>query len=241
MLVERVRELLRRGARSEAIVCLTFNTAAAKELQERLTAAGVGEVEARTFHSLGFHILRTANALPRETKPWSPSLGQWRKLAFDAKRSVGEDGYWLEPPDAKSAISNIKLGKMMTAQQYAQTLDERSDACEHTVAALYSAYEELQRESGRRIDFDDMILRAVQRLREDASVRGRWQSAYQYVLVDEYQDIEPAQELLVRLVAAPQDQLFCVGDEDQTLYAFRRASVERIILLDKLSSEAHAR
>jgi superfamily I DNA/RNA helicase len=70
--------------------------------------------------------------------------------------------------------------------------------------------------------------------REDSSVRGRWQSAYQYVPVDEYQDIEPAQELLVRLVAAPHDQLFCVGDEDQTLYAFRRASVERIILLDKL-------
>jgi ATP-dependent DNA helicase UvrD/PcrA len=234
VLVERVRELLRRGARPEAIVCLTFNTAAAKELQERLTVAGVGEVNARTFHSLGFHILRAANALPRDAKPWSPTLGQWRKLAFDAKRLVGEDGYWLEPPDAKNAISNIKLGKMMSAQQYAQTLDEKSDARERTVAALYTAYEQLQRESGRRIDFDDMILRAVQRLRGDPSVRDRWQSAYQYVLVDEYQDIEPAQELLVRLVVAPQDQLFCVGDEDQTLYAFRRASVERIILLDKI-------
>ncbi len=234
VLVERVRELLRRGARAEAIVCLTFNTAAANELQERLTGAGVGEVKARTFHSLGFQILRAANSLPRDTKPWSPSLGEWRRLAFLAKSAVGEDGHWLDPPEAQSAVSNIKLGGLMTAQQYAQTLDERSDARERTVAALYSAYEELQREKGRRIDFDDMILRAVQRLREDSSVRGRWQSAYQYVLVDEYQDIEPAQELLVRLVAAPQDQLFCVGDEDQTLYAFRRASVERIVLLDKL-------
>ncbi len=214
VLVERVRELLRRGARAEAIVCLTFNAAAANELQERLAAAGVGEVEARTFHSLGFQILRAANALPRNAKPWSPSLGQWRRLAFLAKNAVGEDGHWLDPPEAQSAVSDIKLGRMMTAQQYAQTLDERSDARERTVAVLYGAYEESQRENGRRIDFDDMILRAVQRLREDASVRGRWQSAYQYVLVDEYQDIEPAQELLVRLVAAPHDQLFCVGDED---------------------------
>ncbi len=234
VLVERVRELLRRGARAEAIVCLTFNTAAANELQERLAAAGVGEVKARTFHSLGLQILRAANALPRNAELWSPSLGQWRRLAFLAKSAVGEDGHWLDPPEAQSAVSDIKLGMMMTAQQYAQTLDERSDARERTVAALYSAYEESQRENGRRIDFDDMILRAVQRLRENSSVRGRWQSAYQYVLVDEYQDIEPAQELLVRLVAGPQDQLFCVGDEDQTLYAFRRASVERIILLDKL-------
>ncbi len=234
VLVERVRELLRRGAQAEAVVCLTFNAAAAGELQERLTAAGVGEVKARTFHSLGLHILRAANALPRDTKPWSPSLGEWRRLAFLAKSRVGEDGHWLDPPEAQGAVSNIKLGRMMTAQEYAQTLDESSDARERTVAELYRFYEDLQRERGRRIDFDDMILRAVRRLREDPSVRGRWQSVYQYVLVDEYQDIEPAQELLVRLVAAPQDQLFCVGDEDQTLYAFRRASVERIILLDKL-------
>ncbi len=164
------------SARLEAIVCLTFNTAAASELQERLTAAGVGKVNARTFHSIGLQILRAASALPGETKPWSPSLGQWRRLAFLAKSAVGEDGHWLDPPEAKSAVSNIKLGRMMTAQQYAQTLDERSDARERTVAALYSAYEESQRENGRRLDFDDMILRAVQRLREDSSVRGRWQS-----------------------------------------------------------------
>ena len=161
-------------------------------------------------------------------------MGQWRKLAFDAKQAAGENGHWLEPAEAKSALSNIKLGMLMTAAQYQQTLNEDSDARERTVAALYSGYEDLQRASGRRIDFDDMILQAVLRLREDADMRSRWQSTYQYILVDEYQDIEPAQELLVRLIAAPQDQLFCVGDEDQTLYAFRRASVRRIILLDAL-------
>ncbi len=81
-------------------------------------------------------------------------------------------------------------------------------------------------------DFDDLVLVAVRALREDAELRRRWQSRFWQVLVDEYQDIEPAQELLVRTLAAPQDGFFCVGDEDQTLYGWRRASVRRIIHLD---------
>jgi superfamily I DNA/RNA helicase len=62
-----------------------------------------------------------------------------------------------------------------------------------------------------------MIVLAVRLLRTDRRARQRWQSAFQHVLVDEYQDIEPAQELLVRMLAAPHDDLFVVGDEDQTL------------------------
>jgi DNA helicase-2/ATP-dependent DNA helicase PcrA len=83
------------------------------------------------------------------------------------------------------------------------------------------------------MDFDDLILWSLQMLRDQPRVRERWQGQWEFLLVDEYQDIEPAQELLVRILAAPHDQLFCVGDEDQTLYAFRRASVGRIICLDE--------
>ena len=73
---------------------------------------------------------------------------------------------------------------------------------------------------------------AVRALRTDDGLRARWQGRFDHVLVDEYQDIEPAQELLVRILAAPQDGFFCVGDEDQTLYGWRRASVHRMIGLD---------
>ena len=68
--------------------------------------------------------------------------------------------------------------------------------------------------------------------RRDEELRETFQSKFTHFLVDEYQDIEPAQELVVRMLAAPHDQLFCVGDEDQTLYAFRRASVERMLCFD---------
>jgi DNA helicase-2/ATP-dependent DNA helicase PcrA len=98
---------------------------------------------------------------------------------------------------------------------------------------IYHGYLRLQR-AKRRMDFNEVLMRAVLLLREQPEVRLCWQRRYQHVLVDEYQDIEPTQELLVRLVAAPHDELFCVGDEDQTIYAWRRASVQRMICLDEL-------
>lgn len=233
VLVERVRELRRRGVPAERIACVTFNRAAAEELKERLFGAGVGDVGAVTFHGLGYRLLVEARAVPAKPQIGAPTLGQWRMLAMAAKKQAGEDGVWLDPARARGALSNIKLGLLMTAEQYADSVGEAGDGEARTMAALYQAHDALQRER-KQVDFDDLILKAVMLLREDAQVRATWQARLHYLLIDEYQDIEPAQELLVRLIAAPHDELFCVGDEDQTLYAFRRASVERIICLDGL-------
>jgi superfamily I DNA/RNA helicase len=227
VLVERVRELRRRGVPAGAIACVTFNRAAKTELGERLVAGGVGDVRALTFHGLGVMILKRAK-IARE-HIGEPTLGQWRRLAALAKRAAGDDGVWLDPGHAKACLSDIKLGLLMNAAEYAASVDGGAQA----MAALYAAYEELQREEDG-MDFDDLILGSLQLLRDDRRQRERWKQQWECLLVDEYQDIEPAQELLLRILAAPHDQLFCVGDEDQTLYAFRRASVERIICLDML-------
>jgi DNA helicase-2/ATP-dependent DNA helicase PcrA len=234
VLVERVRELRRRGVPADAIACVTFNRAAKEELGARLQNDGVGTVEALTFHGLGRRILIDGGKLSQTTEIKGPTLSQWRRLASIAKGKV-EDGVWLKPSEAAERLSQIKLGLLLTAAEYAASIagKEDPDPEEKTMAELYSAYEDMQREQGC-VDFDDLILKAVLVLRSNEQVRGQWQAKYQHLLVDEYQDIEPAQELIVRIVAAPHDQLFCVGDEDQTLYAFRRASVERIICLDGL-------
>jgi superfamily I DNA/RNA helicase len=232
VLVERVRELRRSGVPASAIACLTFNRAAKKEMEDRLRKNKVGNVEAYTFHGLGRRILVDAGVLRKDMDINGPSLAQWRRLAAIARRKA-EDGVWIEPSEAAERLSQIKLGLLQTPAQYAETAAASEDPEQLTMAALYETYEEMQREQDR-IDFDDLVLKAVLLLREDEQVRGQWQNRFQQLLVDEYQDIEPAQELIVRIVGAPHDQLFCVGDEDQTLYAFRRASVERIINLDRL-------
>jgi hypothetical protein len=233
VLIERVRELRRRGVPEQAIFCLTFNRKARIELRERLLESGVGDAGAYTFHGFAWWVLFEARRLSRETRIGAVSLGQLRGFLGAARRAAAEHGVWIEPAEAQRRLSDIKLRLLLRPAEYAATIADDPDPVLHTMAALYSIYQETLRKQNRA-DFDDLILDAIRLLREDPGVRESWQTRCQHVLVDEYQDIEPAQELLVRLVAAPHDQLFCVGDEDQTLYAFRRASVERIICLDAL-------
>jgi len=229
VLIERVRELCRRGVPAETIVCLTFNRKAKLELLERLKRQGVGGASALTFNGLGYRILREAGD---RRKIGDPTLSQWRRLAALAKNAAGEDGVFLQPSEAQKHLSDIKLRSLLSPEEYAATITADSDGLSRTLAALYEGYELQQREDGR-MDLDDQILLSLRLLGADPQARRQWQQRWECLLVDEYQDIEPAQELLVRILAAPDDQLFCVGDEDQTLYAFRRASVQRIICLDE--------
>jgi len=227
VLIERVRELLRRGVPAQRILCTTFNRAASVELQQRLAAAGVTSVQARTFHSLGRSILEEERMLRRNgVTGRALSLAQWNRLCAQA---ASRGGTRLEARDARDAVSDIKLGMLCTPDEFKARRHERRDG--DTLLAIYEAYERHLRE--RQInDFDDLIVLAVRALRDDADLRERWQARFDQVLVDEYQDIEPAQEILVRTLAAPGDGYFCCGDEDQTLYGWRRASVRRMVDLD---------
>jgi len=224
VIVARVQELLSRGVPANRILCTTFNTAAVEELATRLSTEGVQGLTVKSFHGVGRMVLKEQGLLRPELR--TATYAQWRRLAKKAMDDVR--GEWIDAPDAKEAISDIKLGQMLLpdeALRRARTTEQR------TVARLYELYEEMLREQNS-LDYDDLILRSVRLLREDASVRTKWQGRWEFVLVDEYQDIEPAQELLVRILAAPEDGLFLVGDEDQCIYAWRRAKVERIIEVD---------
>ena len=228
VLIERVRELLARGAKPERILCMTFNDAAAVEMRERLSVAGVQGVAARTFHSVGHQIIRKHGLVAGRTihaEGWT--VAQWSRFARLAAGAVG--GSAPEAAELPSELSAIRLGHLVTAEEWERACprDDRS----RCIAGVYSLVEQ-EKDRRRLYDFDDMIVLAVRLLRTDRQVRQRWQAAFEHVLVDEYQDIEPAQELLVRMLAAPHDDLFAVGDEDQTLYGWRRASVHRMIDLD---------
>ena len=228
VLIARAAELVARGAAPARILCTTFNTDAKRELQERLRAAGLQTVRAQTFHSVGHGILRECGDLRAGVR--TLSLAQWRRLcAVASKADAGNE--WIEPPLARGMVSQIKLGRLLTAREYRR--EAPADATGQTLATIYELYErDLQEQNVN--DFDDLIFLSLRRLQRDAPLRERWQQRFDHVLVDEYQDIDPAQETLVQILAAPQDGLFAVGDEDQTLYAWRSASVERIVGLDGL-------
>ena len=152
------------------------------------------------------------------------------------------DQLGVEAPEAAELperIAAIKLGELATPDEYSARADPGDD--ERCLGAIYRLFE-AEKDAQHVYDFDDQVFLAVRHLRSNASSRRNWQHRFDHVLVDEYQDIEPAQELLVRMLAAPQDDLFAVGDEDQTLYGWRRASVRRIVDLDAAypSLERHA-
>lgn len=228
VLISRVAELLARGVKPDRILCTTFNRDARVEMQTRMAARGLGDVRAQTFHSVGWTILKDARSL-RRGGVRELSLGQWRRLSAMAARQAGPDGEWIDPPLAKAAIGDLKLGHLITPDEFAAR--RAPDARTRTLQALYRLYEQELARSDLH-DFDDLVMRAVLLLRDNEEIRHRWQGRYDQLLVDEFQDIEPAQELLVRILAAPQDNLFVVGDDDQVLYSWRRASVERIVGLD---------
>ena len=238
VLVERVRELRARGVPANRILCTTFNNKAVEELKDRLGKAGLAGAEVRTFHGLGWMICcqeglfrdRGLCGSGEGAGPVDLSPSLWWRLAGQAARALGPDGVSLEPAAAKDAVSTLKLGMLLTPEEARRAAS--GDAGRQTAAELYRLYEEeLVKRNGN--DFDDFLLLAVRKLREDDEARRRWQDRWQYVLVDEYQDIDPAQATLVQILAAPEDNLFCVGDEDQTLYAWRRASVETVVGLDR--------
>lgn len=223
-MIARVQELLSRGVPANRILCTTFNRATVTELKEQLREKGISDVEVRNFHGLGRHILDKEEVLRSEIG--TISYGQWRRLAKQAMDAI--NGIWIDAPTAQTIVSDYKLARMWTPETARKNA---TTVAENTAAEIYTRYEqELERID--RNDFDDLVAGAVRLLQSDDEARRRWQGKWESVLVDEYQDIEPAQEMLIQLVAAPEDSLFAVGDEDQCIYAWRRATVERIVMLD---------
>ncbi len=229
VLVERVRELHRRGAPTDRILCTTFNRDACVEMAARLEAQGLGGVTVRSFHGLGLDILKAEGRLRRRLGPVEPSL--WDEVAARAAAAAPGCGPF-DGAAAQAAVEGFKLGTMIGVDE-ALARARGGSARARAEAGAFALYDAHLRREGQ-LDLDDLIAASVALLQQDPAVRARWQGRFERVLVDEYQDIEPAQARLVGLLAAPHDSLFCVGDEDQCIYAWRRASVRRVIDLDQV-------
>lgn len=202
------------------ILVITFTRAAAEEMRERYEAltGGGSRVTFGTFHSIFFRILKlayryTADNIVREEK----------QMQF--VRELAQAG-GLEPEDENefaasilSEISSVK-GERIALEHY------YSKNCPDAVfRQLYAGYEEKMRRAGL-IDFDDMMVLCLELFTERKDILSAWQRRYRYILIDEFQDINRLQYEIVRMLAKPEDNLFIVGDDDQSIYRFRGAKPE---------------
>ena len=221
-LVARAAWLIATGTPPDGIRAITFNKRAAVEMTERLDAAmaplGVepGVVRVRTFHALGREILRDAGvavepladrpAVLAEVAPWADEASLLR---------------------LDTVVSRLKVELGITPAEVAADPDAGQ------MARAFVAYERAVAATGG-LDFDDLILRAIECLEADPALLARWRSRCQELLVDEVQDVDRAQLRLALLLAAPANRIFLVGDDDQSIYGWRLADVRRILTLEAL-------
>ncbi len=224
----RVAHLIEKGVPPGAILAVTFTNKAAGVMKERigdlLRASGrdASEVWISTFHSFCARLLRREAqhlGLPRDFAIYDDDA-----QTSAVKRALQQLGFSAEdypPRSLRAQISHAKNHGITPDEMQAEAAQAR-DRSRQDVASVFRVYNEILRKAAA-LDFDDLLLRAVDLLSGHPDVRAVWNSRLQYLMVDEFQDTNRAQEELVRLLAGPRKNICVVGDEDQSIYGWRGA------------------
>ncbi len=229
VIVNRIRHLItvHRIAPSSILV-VTFSRAAAREMKERFLIEGdasARQVTFGTFHSIFFGILKHAYGLRGDQILRDDQRREFlRQLIGTHAPDLSDDREFLE--DISREISLVK-GNGIAPENY------HSVGCpDQTFQKIFHGYLERCRQE-RLLDFDDMLVYCYDLLRQREDIRKGWQQRFSYILVDEFQDINTIQYQTVRLLAGYADNLFIVGDDDQSIYHFRGARPELMLNFTK--------
>ena len=214
------------------ILVITFTKAAAQEMRLRFsTVSRASGVTFGTFHSVFFGILRqayhfsSANILTEEKK-----YQILRQLMSEKGLAAENEKEML--PDLASEISVVKNEQIDLQHYYSKSCPE--EAFRH----IYEKYEEIHKRQGM-LDFDDMLVYTFELFRQRKDILSAWQRRFRYILVDEFQDINMLQYRILRMLAEPENNLFIVGDDDQSIYRFRGAKPEIMLNFGKDYPNAH--
>ena len=217
------------------VIAITFTNKAARELRERLTAAlddeeAASAVWAHTFHTACLRILRRhGDLLGFETAFTIYDEDDKKRVITNVLRQLNLDPKTYDPRTVISMISRAK-DKLMTPGQFRS--DAAGDYFREKVADVYKLYEKEMRKACA-LDFDDIIMKTVLLLQNNPEVLEYYQRKFRYVLVDEYQDTNYAQYVLTSLLAGYYENICVVGDDDQSIYKFRGATITNILEFEK--------
>ena len=225
----RIAHLLELGVAPYRILAITFTNKAAKEMKERVTnlvGAQADSIWLSTFHSFCAKLLRfEVDGFHGYTRNFTIyDSSDQLVLVKDCLKKLNLDDKQFTPRSVLGTISSAK-NVLMDAKAFAANA---SDFYEQKVADVYALYQEKLRENNA-VDFDDLLFLAVRLLQENEEVREKYQSRFQYILVDEYQDTNHAQYALTKILAARWRNICVVGDADQSIYAWRGADIRNII------------
>ncbi len=217
------------GIRAQNIVAVTFTNKAAREMKERVSSllrGGEGKgLTVSTFHNLGLNIIRKEHARLGYKPGFSIfDEGDIKALLTDImqKEYAGDDGV----DEIKNYIGGWKNDLILPDEALAKARNPK----EQTAAIVYLHYQRTLK-AYNAVDFDDLILLPVKLFQEHPDILEKWQFRVRYMLVDEYQDTNASQYLLVKMLVQDRAQFTVVGDDDQSIYAWRGARPENLMQL----------
>ena len=234
VLTRRIAYALRTGrAHPGQILAITFTNKAAREMQERveqLIGTQARGMWISTFHSACVRILRReAKALGRSSNFTIYDSADSLRLITQVARELDLDTKKFSPKSLQHRISNVK-NELITAEDFAA--QSANNPYDSTIASVYTRYQQ-RLATANAFDFDDLIMETVHMLGAFPDIAASYRARFRHILVDEYQDTNPAQYQLVRALAGTDSddnpaELTVVGDADQSIYAFRGATVRNI-------------
>jgi DNA helicase-2/ATP-dependent DNA helicase PcrA len=224
----RVAHLIEMGVPGGAILAVTFTNKAASVMKDRIgdllraTGRDASDVWVSTFHSFCARLIRREShhlGLSRDFAIYDDDDQTAAVKRALAQLDLATDDF---PPRAMRAQISYAKNHGLTPDEMAASAAEAGDESRKHIAKVFRVYNEILRKAGA-LDFDDLLLLAVDLLREHHDVRAAWNSRFHYIMVDEFQDTNRSQEELVSLLAGTRKNVCVVGDEDQSIYAWRGA------------------
>ncbi len=217
------------------VLAITFTNKAANELKERLSLSigpEANDIWAMTFHSACCRILRREiEVLGYERNFTIYDSSDSERLMKAVLKELGLDDKIFPPKYVLTIISREK-DAYSTPEDMQRRIWDTGDTRLEPIVRAYRLYQKKLKENNA-LDFDDLILLTVKLLQENEDIRYYYQRKFQYILVDEYQDTNHLQYLLTSLLAGGQENLCVVGDDDQSIYRFRGATIENILDFEK--------
>lgn len=227
-ITQRIANLIKTGVSPSNILVITFTKAAATQMKERFLRMMPQEgrrVTFGTFHAVFFMVLKyayhfTADNILREEE----KRQMIREIMFSRKLDYEDEHEFAE--NLMNEISMIKNARISIEHFY-------PTCCSKDIfVSVYKEYQNTLRRH-RKIDFDDMLVYTYELFAQRKDILGAWQNKYQYILVDEFQDVNQIQYDILKMLALPKNNLFMVGDDDQSIYRFRGAKPEIMLHIPK--------
>ncbi|MBI2631285.1 UvrD-helicase domain-containing protein [Candidatus Nomurabacteria bacterium] len=238
-ITHRIVNLIKEGTAPEKILAVTFTNKAAKEMRERVileiekSAKGQDKIPfVSTFHSLGVFIIKENARLLGLTKYFTIlDEGDSTSLIKEILKEFGIDPKMYDPKKIKNIISREK-GKFTHLADYVEREEGSMSTIGKIVAQVWNLYEK-KKMAENALDFDDLLLKAVKLLKDNAEIRKMYQEKWEYVHVDEYQDTNEVQYLMSKLLSENNKNICVVGDADQNIYSWRGANLKNILSFEK--------